>query len=182
MRATLRDGTEMVIRPIEPDDKELLREHFEHLGEDSRYRRFLAPHGALTEREVHYFTEVDHVHHEALFALDARTGAAVGVARYVADPSAPEIAELAVAVVDDFQGRGVGSILTRALVSRARANGVRRMTACILGSNRPMIALLQELGDARLVDRDGGTCTFELDLPEQGLGSVGELLRAAARD
>ena len=180
IQLSLRDGTSLVVRPIRADDKALLTEHFEHLGPESRYRRFFGPHNVLSERELHYFTEVDHLLHEALMAIDPATGAPVGVARYIASAARPDTAELAMAVTDEWQGRGVGSALAHALCDRARENGVRHVTATVLADNVPMLALLRELGDVRLVERDGGTQEFVLELPERGVGDLGPLIRAAA--
>jgi len=175
----LPDGASVVLRPIASDDKGLLTEAFDHLGPESRYRRFLGPHETLTSRELEYFTEVDHVGHEAIVALDPVNGQGVGVARYVST-DAEGSAELAVAVVDEWQGRGVGTVLLHALVERARVNGIRRFVASVLSANRPMLELLHDLGDVRVTGRDGGTSEFSVELPEQGLGPLPELLRHVA--
>ena len=67
----------LLIRPISPDDKPAMTEAFEHLSEESRYRRFLSPHAGLTDAELRYFTEVDHHDHEALVAVDPATDGGV---------------------------------------------------------------------------------------------------------
>src|SRR5712691_9428433 len=109
-RAILRDGSVVHVRPIEPGDKKLLRAAFDRLGAESRYRRFLHPVKQLSERELAYFTEVDHYDHEAVLTVGPHGTEPVGVARYIrlADPKA---AEVAIAVVDDWHGRGVGTLL-----------------------------------------------------------------------
>jgi GNAT superfamily N-acetyltransferase len=116
------------IRPIEATDKQALLGAFERLSERSRYRRFLAPQARLSEAELRHFTEVDHHDHEALVAIDPDRGDGVGVARYVRRAEDPSSAELAVAVIDDWQQRGVGSRLTGALAERARAEGIIAFT------------------------------------------------------
>jgi GNAT superfamily N-acetyltransferase len=176
----LPDGARILLRPICSDDKRLLVDAFEHLSPESRYRRFLAPHVELTEPELRYFTEIDHVRHEAIVALDTATGEVIGVARCIALSETPDTAEMAVAVVDEWQGRGVGTALLHALVGRARANGVRRFAATVLSANTHMIELLRELGDVRIVHREGGVSEFSVELPERGLGSLADLLRHAA--
>ena len=80
---TVGEADDLTIRPISPDDKGTLVEGFERLSEESRSQRFLSPHGPLSETELRYLTEVDHHDHEALVAIDSRTGQCVGVARYV---------------------------------------------------------------------------------------------------
>jgi len=72
--AALRDGTRVLVRPIESDDKVLVLEGFERLSEKSRYRRFLAPMPELSDSMLRYLTEVDHRDHEALVALEEGTG------------------------------------------------------------------------------------------------------------
>jgi RimJ/RimL family protein N-acetyltransferase len=177
---TLADGTELVVRPIRTDDKRELAAAFEQLGPESRYRRFLAAHSRLTRSELQYLTEVDHSTHEALVATVPGTGRGVGVARYVSDPQRPDSAELAVTVVDAWQGRGVGGLLLEALVERARSNGIRRFTASVLSSNAPMLALLDSLGDAHLTGQSDGVREYAVDLPARGVGALGPLLRFAA--
>jgi hypothetical protein len=70
----LRDGSSVVVRPVRPEDRELLLAGFERLGPESRYQRFLAPLAELTDDIVTYLTDVDHHDHEALAAIDAATG------------------------------------------------------------------------------------------------------------
>lgn len=176
----LADGSRLLLRPISPDDRALLLEGFEHLSPESRYRRFMGPHNQLSEHELHYLTDVDHVTHEAIVALDAETGAGIGVARYVADPAHPQRAEMAVTVIDDWQGRGVGTVLLDALIQRARENGVTRFTASVLATNDPMIELLHDMGDATCTQVGAGTKEYEVVLPERGVGSLASLLRKAA--
>jgi RimJ/RimL family protein N-acetyltransferase len=170
------------IRPIRADDRELLADGLRRMSPESRYRRFFAPIDHLTEKQLTYLTQVDHRNHEALVAVEAGTGQGIGVARFVRSHRDPEIAEMAVAVADDWQGQGIGSELVHRLTSRAREEGIKRFSASTLEENRPMQHLLAELGDVRVTDRGGGTIDVEVDLPEEGVGAgLRETLRAAAR-
>ena len=135
----------MVIRPIEPEDREALAEGFERLSPESRYRRFFAPVAHLSERDLDLLTRVDHHDHEALVALVPATGEGIGVARYVR--TGADVAEPAIVVLDDWQGRGVGTRLLDALVERARDEGVRRFEALVLAYNAEAIHLLSSLGE-----------------------------------
>jgi GNAT superfamily N-acetyltransferase len=144
-RVRVEGDLEVLVRPLVAEDRELLREAFDRLGEQSRYRRFLAPKRTLSTSELTYLTDVDHVDHEAIAALDAATGEGVGVARYIRLPDRPEVAEAAVTVVDEWQGRGVGHLLLDRLVARAEANGIERFRASMLVSNRVMRHLLEQL-------------------------------------
>jgi GNAT superfamily N-acetyltransferase len=110
----LRDGVRVTLRPVAPDDRQRLVESFAGLSEESRYRRFFAAKTGLTESELDYLVDVDHCDHEAIVAIDRSNDALLGVARYVRWPDDPEVAEVAVTVADDWQGRGLG----RALLDR----------------------------------------------------------------
>jgi GNAT superfamily N-acetyltransferase len=171
----------LLIRPISPDDRQRLADGFQRLGERSRYRRFLSPREHLSEAELRYFTDVDHHNHEALIAIDPNNDEGVGVARYIRSKSEPSAAELAVAVVDDWQGKGVGGRLAAALADRARAEGITSFTALVLADNRLMLNLLHDLGQVRVVHSELGTVELTVDLPETGLGHLPRLLAAVAR-
>ena len=160
----------IAVRPIEPGDKLKLVAAFERLSDASRHRRFLSPHGQLTKRELRYLTEVDHHHHEALVAYDRGTGEGiVGIARYVRHAQRPDSAEIAVAVADEWQGRGVGATLLHALAERARAEGIRRFTALMLAENEAMAHLLDDLGETHVVEVGQGTMELAVDLARAGV-------------
>jgi GNAT superfamily N-acetyltransferase len=179
----LRDGEPILVRPIRPDDREELADGMERLSPESRYRRFLAPTSVLTPAQLRYLTEVDHHDHEALVAVQPDTGHGIGVARFVRSLQDPELAEVAVAVADSWQGRGAGTILLDRLTERARDEGIRRFSAEILAENRPMLELIDDRGQVRVTDRDRGSLAVEVQLPPEGIGAVlRDTLRAAARD
>src|SRR4051794_8905013 len=131
----LPDGSEVIVRPVRPEDKPLFAAGWERFGDESRYRRFMGHKAALTNRDLEFFTELDHVDHEALGAIEPRTGEGLGVARYMRNPGRPETAEAAVAVIDSWQGRGLGGVLVRRLCRRASANGIHTFTASLLTGN-----------------------------------------------
>jgi GNAT superfamily N-acetyltransferase len=138
----------VLIRPIESTDATGLRDGFARLGPQSRQLRFLGPKRELTDREVSYFTEVDHVTHEALVAVEPAAGIGLGVARYIRDPVDPETADVAVTVVDEWQGRGVGTLLVDRLGADARAAGILRVHCQVRADNAPSLALCRRLKSA----------------------------------
>jgi RimJ/RimL family protein N-acetyltransferase len=180
-RAVLPDGGVIHVRPIEPEDKGLLRAGFERLSPESRYRRFLHSVKRLTEADLAYFTEVDHHDHEALVAVDPHGTELVGVARYVRLDE-PDTAEVAIAVLDDWQGRGVGTLLMHELTNRARAAGVRRFAATCLADNATVIDLLRRLGETRVDHPEPGLAQLAIDLPDTPTPDTAlrDALRAAA--
>jgi GNAT superfamily N-acetyltransferase len=179
---TLRDGSHVRVRQGHRSDRALLLRGFEQLGEESRYRRFLAAIPVLPERMVRYLTEVDHTNHEAIVALD-EAGAGIGVARFIRSPLRPDTAEVAVTVIDEWQGRGLGTILLEVIGARAREVGIASFTGLLLSTNREMMDLLGGLGPVRTVERNMGTVEIETPVPEAGLSPViRKLLRVAARN
>jgi RimJ/RimL family protein N-acetyltransferase len=175
----LRDGSRVAIRPIEPGDRERLRSAFGRLSDRSRYLRFQAPMASLSEPQLAYLTDVDHHDHEALIGVDAERDEIVGVARFVRVEG--DVAECAITVADDWQGRGLGTELLDRLVERARQEDVARFSALVLGENTEAIRLLERLGDAakRPV---GSQVELDIALPERGGPSerFRALLRGAA--
>lgn len=181
--AELRDGSAVTIRAIAPDDKERLRAAFHRLSPESRRRRFMTPADELSDEDLMYLTEVDHHRHEALVATDPGSGEILGVARWVRQPGRREVAELAVAVVDDWQGRGMGSELVTQANARAREEGIERYHAIVSTDNVQVIEALERHGAVRRETSDEpGTIDFEAEVPGEGVGAgLAEGLRAAAR-
>jgi nucleotide-binding universal stress UspA family protein len=142
----LRGGERVTLRPIEASDKPLIAGAFERMSEDSRYRRFFAPVRKLGAQELAFLTEVDHHDHEAIIAVVDGTDAALGVARYIRLAEQPEEAEAAVAVIDDWHGRGLGRALLDQLVERARSEGITHFQALVQADNRGAIEVLRSLG------------------------------------
>ena len=138
---TLRDGASITVRPIAPEDKQLLVDVFGRLSEESRYWRFFMNLRGLTPAMLVDFTEVDHSDHEAVIAIEPSSGQALGVARYGRLSEDPEAAEVAVAVVDDWHRRGVARALLAELSARARHEGFRRFVAVVRADNRAAVAL-----------------------------------------
>jgi RimJ/RimL family protein N-acetyltransferase len=168
-RVRTRDGVELVIRQVRPDDKALIAEGIERLSPKSRYRRFFRPLDHLSERDLVYLTEIDHTDHEALAAIDPETGALVGVARYVRGAE-PHLAEVSVAVGDPWQRRGVATALLERLVERARAAQITHFVALVLDENVEAIKLFEHWlpGHARPRRSASGHLELLIELPEPG--------------
>ena len=141
------DGVAVTIRPIRPDDAEVLRDFMKALSPQSRYFRFMSTLRELTPTMLARLTRVDYRREMALIAVVGERGRErpVGVGRYFADPEV-ESGEFALAIADDWQRRGLGRHLLAKLVEIARARGLTTLSGNIMAANRPMLALAQALG------------------------------------
>lgn len=177
----LASGRRIHIRPLGPGDRRALAHGFERLGPQSRYMRFFAPVARLSESQLEYLTDIDHHDHEALVAVEEESNGGVGVARYVRIGEA--LAEPAVAVADDWQRMGVGTLLLDRLADRAREEGIRTFSAHVLADNAGALALLERLGEAEVVNR-GGEVEVQIELRDRrgAVGSLHRLLRHAAEE
>jgi RimJ/RimL family protein N-acetyltransferase len=172
----LPDGSAVVLRPLEPHDAGLLHAIFDRLSPRSRELRFLAPKHRLTAADVRQLVAVDHRDHEAVVALDADDGSPVGVARFVRSDQDPEVADVAVAVVDAWQSRGVGTVLAGALVKRAKHLGVRRFSVLMAHDNEAALRLLHRvLGDVDSATLDPEHAEFVVSLDQGHRGGRGVL-------
>jgi GNAT superfamily N-acetyltransferase len=177
----LRDGSTIFIRQVRDDDKSAIAAGFERLSPESRYRRFFSGISRLSDSDLRYLTEVDHSAHEAMIAFDTE-GGPVGVARYVKVADAE--AEVAVAVVDDWQGRGAATALLDRLVERALQNGIERFLATVLSENEDALELFRSISPDDPAPRrtTAGQLELIIELPRDGVQGtlLGRALRSAA--
>jgi len=149
----LRDGRAVLIRQVQPTDAALLVDGFAQLSVRSRRLQFPITKNHLSPSEVHFCTDVDHHDHEALGAVSLPDGRGLGIARYIRNADDPLTAEIAVTVIDAWQGRGLGTYLIAQLTERARHEGIHRFTALLSADNVAALALLR--------NPDVGTCLVE---------------------
>ena len=164
--ATLPNGQLLHLRAIRPDDREKLREGFFKLSKTSVRDRFFSVKLDLTPEELSYFTEVDFLQHVAVVAelQNGSERSPVGVGRFVASKDRPDHSEMAITVIDEMQGKGIGEILLTHLIDGARDLGVRHLDATVLAQNIRMSKLLRKTGlplETRLED---GLKTLSLSL------------------
>lgn len=143
---SLRDGRRVEIRAQKPTDVEGLKAAVAETSAETLSRRFFAPKRHFSEQEVAYFLNIDFVTQVALVAVVDEGGKSAIVAggRYVL--AKPGVAEVAFAVVDDYQGQGIGTKLMRHLVSIAREAELRELVAEVLPDNQPMLSVFQKCG------------------------------------
>jgi acetyltransferase len=147
VQARLRDGTDIVIRPIGAEDGEREQAFVRALSPESRYFRFMTTLRELSSDMLYRFTHPEFQHEFALVATvgEGGTSQVIGVARCVADSERTGV-EFAVVVADQWQNRGVGTLLLCELTCAARAVRVRHMWGDILASNLHLLALMSSLG------------------------------------
>jgi RimJ/RimL family protein N-acetyltransferase len=144
------------VRSLRQGERRAVAQVFVGLGERSRRLRFGGPKPRLADGELTWLADVDGTTHTAVVAVDC-DGYAVGIARFVRESAAATSAEVAFAVVDAWQGRGIGSRLVDALAERARDAGVERFTALVAAGNEASLRLLRRAGEvvsSRVVDGD----------------------------
>ncbi|HYM56901.1 MAG TPA: GNAT family N-acetyltransferase [Solirubrobacteraceae bacterium] len=166
MHHLLSDGARIGLRPVEPADKARLTVALGRLSDETVRRRFLAAKLRFSSDELRYLTEVDGHDHLAIVAVladDPET--IVGVARCVRLLEAPVTAEFAIVVADDLQGRGLGTRLARTLADAARAEGIHRFAATMLGENVAVRQLMSTITGELERDRvDGGLREVVIDI------------------
>jgi protein lysine acetyltransferase len=160
----MRDGTWFYLRPVLPGDSERTTNGPVEFSSETLYRRFQTLR-TPTRSLMAYLFEVDYVHHFVWVMTDGVEGPVVADARFVRDENDPAVAEVAFIVGDDYQGRGIGSVLMEALVVAANYAGVQRFTARVLTDNHPMRTILNRLGAVWHRD-DLGVVTTVVDVPD----------------
>lgn len=163
----LSDGTPVTLRLLRPEDRDELRRAFTHLSPRTRYLRFLHSASDLSDQMLDYLTQTDGMDHLAIAAvtssLDLKHDVGLGVARFIRLPDQPSVAEAAVTVVDEAQGKGLGRMLLEVLAIAARERGVHTFRAEVLSSNAGVRNILAEAGGTIQSD-NGETLVFDVPL------------------
>jgi acetyltransferase len=146
MRCVIK-GTEVTVRPIRPEDKQLEADFVRHLSAETRYDRFMVTLNELSAAKLAYLTEADQVRHVALVATAERDGRLelLGVVHYVLD-AAGTGCEFSVAVDDAWEGSGLAGILMHRLMRVARSRGLSTMEGIVLAANARMLKFTRQLG------------------------------------
>ncbi|MBK5207056.1 MAG: GNAT family N-acetyltransferase, partial [Polaromonas sp.] len=153
----LRGGGEYTVRPIHPDDAQMLQDLvMHHLSPESRYFRFVSSLLELPPSMLARFTLIDYDREMALVAVfkERRAGPdgeileterIVGVSRYITNPDQSSC-EFALVVADDFSGKGLGSRLMQSIMDVARDKGLTEIEGLVLANNPSMLKLMRGLG------------------------------------
>jgi len=199
---TTSKGMELRIRPVRDGDAPGLQEAYLRLSDQSKYNRFFQVRPTLNDQLASSLTAIDHENHYAwvvfepnaevatddveLAALAEESGLAIASARLIRDKGDPQVAEAALALVDAYQGRGIGRFLIELLVRTAADVGVHTLRFEVLRTNKPMIGLISGAGATRhAIPGDATVVEYRLDIPEPTavdipIGALYELLRMSA--
>ena len=165
----LRDGSTIRCRPLRDSDRAKLLDGFEHFSPDSRYRRFFTPTPRLTPSMLKRLFDLDGHDRFAIGAERLRLGwvpgAGLGVARFIRLAESPDTAEIAVSIVDEAQGQGLGTILMHALAAAAHDHGIARFVAWVQPENEAMKALVLKLDPLARAHHEDGLVVYDFAVP-----------------
>ena len=156
----LADGTDLVIRPIRPEDAEIEQAFVNGLSEQSKRFRFMHVINEMTPQMLSHFTQIDYDRDMALIAVTHVDGQEqeIGVARYSRNPDG-ESCEFALVIDDRWNHKGIGTLLMRRLIEVARRHRLQTMDGEVLSDNHPMLTLTRNLGFEQTTDPQDSTVT-----------------------
>ncbi|NVM55806.1 MAG: GNAT family N-acetyltransferase [Candidatus Helarchaeota archaeon] len=161
----LRDGTKVLLRPIKPMDADNWVELYNSLSSMSKYYRFFTSHREPTPKMIKQYTEIDYVNNFAIVAIIKEDGREmmVGVARYVLDPP-PDSAELAIAIADAWQGKGLGTKMLLHILNIMIRHKIKKIHGDVFLENRRMLQLMYKGGFELKKEDSHGIRHFEFSL------------------
>jgi GNAT superfamily N-acetyltransferase len=173
---TLKDGSVALLKPVTSNEQSLIREGLRHMSPESRRLRFGVGVDHLSDSEIRYLTDLDHINHVAWGAMV--DGEPAGLSRYIRLNNS-DVAEIAVTVVDKFQSRGLARVLVGALVASARMNGIKKLAFAIDPGNRGVLNILRDV--ETVLDETAGMIQGAFDVgslaPETSDHALDELLK-----
>jgi RimJ/RimL family protein N-acetyltransferase len=164
MTQTLRDGRQVEIRAQRPQDRGAMEAAVDRMSSASVYRRFFGVKREFSDKEASSFLDIDFVNQVALVvvATEGGTQYIIGGGRYVLVK--PGQAEIAFAIVDEYQGQGVGGALMRHLTAIARDARLKALIAEVLAENAPMLKVFEKCGLPMSTQREHGVVHVTLHL------------------
>jgi GNAT superfamily N-acetyltransferase len=170
---TLRDGGSLHIRTIRRDDRQRLLTHFKALSPRSVHSRFFGMIRTLSDEELTRLTDLDFIHHVGLVATlgEGPDEPLIGVGRYIVstDGQAPgSAAEVAFAVLDEHQGRGIGTLLLKHLARIAWNHGITEFQANVLSDNQQMLEVFADSGFRIRKTTDSGVVHLSFPIASAG--------------
>jgi acyl-CoA hydrolase/GNAT superfamily N-acetyltransferase len=170
----LPGGRTVTVRPVRLTDEEDVQDLFYRLSDESTYRRFLGLKRRHPHQEMQRLVDLDYEQSMALLVCVTEGGheELIGMSRYDVNP-ANRLADIAFVVRDEWQGRGVGTLLMKRMGEIARSRGLAGFTADVLASNRPMISVFQKSGLKIELELRSGTYHLQARFDKNGMGKRG---------
>ena len=164
----LADGTIIGTGFVRPEDEERLVRGFNKLSLQSKMFRFHCGKNKLSTYEKEYLVNVDNFDHLAIGAVDLDKSYDVGIAliRYIRDKTDPAKAEVALTVIDEYQNKGIGTLLYNEMLEYARKNKIKLLINCVMKENTIMLNILEKFG-GDIKDNSGNQFRIEIKLPEK---------------
>jgi GNAT superfamily N-acetyltransferase len=161
---TLRDGRRVEIRALRHEDRNGLEQAVNRASAESLRRRFFSVRRHFSEQELEFFSDIDFVSQVALVVVAQEGGGPhiVGAGRYIVFE--PGRAEVAFALIDEYQGQGIGAALMRHLAAIARDAGLKEFIAEVLPENMAMLTVFKKSGLHPTTIREAGTMHVTLQL------------------
>ena len=161
----LRDGREVRVRPIVPEDAQRLMDFHERLSARTTRYRFFSPMKHLSEEFARRLTTVDFEKRFAFVVSEPSDDVIYGVGRFEGESS--RSGEVAFVVEDSMQGIGLGPLLLERIVAQARKLGYERLTAIVLAENEQMLSIFRESGFAPELHTLADVTSVKLDIREE---------------
>ena len=160
----VKDGWQVFVRPIRPEDEPTIQRFLEHVTSDDRRLRFFAPMKQFSHEFIARLTQLDYARAMAFVAFDGKTREMVGVVRLHSD-SIYESGEYAILLRSDLKGRGLGWTLMQLIIEYAKSEGLKRISGDVLRDNRVMLAMCRQLGfDVKSNTEEPSLCNVSLRL------------------
>lgn len=161
----IKDDLIIFIRPLMKEDRKAFINAFSKLSDKTKQLRFLTSTDALSEKEFDYLVNVDHENHVAYCAFHNQKGedVGVGVARYIKSIKKPNTAEIAVTIVDEFQGIGIGKLLIQNIVEHAKKHGIEKLVANAYYFNNTILNIVSKF-PYEITGSSDGVLTIEIDI------------------
>lgn len=164
---TLQDGTTIAIGLAGPEDKQRLVEGFSKLSLQTRLYRFHCGKNNLSTTEKDYLLNIDNYNHLAIGAvdIDKNQDVGIGMIRYIRNKDDPWKAEVALTVIDEYQNKGIGTLLYNEMLEYARKNRIKLLVNCVMKENTTMLNILKKFG-GEIIDSSGNQYRIEIKLPK----------------
>ena len=161
----ISDELTIYTRLLEKEDREAFLKAFSKLSDKTKQFRFLTSYPNLSEKEVDYLLQTDKKNHVALCAYHTKNGEdiGIGVTRYIRSLKNPTIAEVAITIVDEFQGMGIGKLLIQEVMDYAIKDGIKKFIANAYYFNNMILNIISKY-PYEITSSNDGILSIEIDL------------------